>query len=85
MNPELQQEEPGRTPHVTPPASEPPAPIPSDAPATEPPARPAGEQHLQQARMPRTSDMALLGMLASVGAIACAVVCGAITALKRRQ
>ena len=80
MNPELQQEEPGRTPHVTPPA-----PIPSDAPATEPPARPAGEQHLQQARMPRTSDMALLGMLASAGAIACAVVCGAITALKRRK
>ena len=85
MNPELQQEEPGRTPPATPPASEPPAPIPSDAPATEPPARPVGEQHLQQARMPRTSDMALLGMLASTSALACAVVCGAITALKRRK
>lgn len=85
MNPELQQEEPGRTPHVTPPASEPPALIPSDAPATEPPARPAGEQHLQQARMPRTSDLAFLGMLARTSALACAVVCGAITALKRRK
>lgn len=85
MNPELQQEESGRTPHVTSPASEPPAPIPSDAPATEHPARPAGEQRLQQARMPRTSDMALLGMLASTSALACAVVCGAITALKRRK
>lgn len=85
MNPELQQEESGRTPHVTSPASEPPAPIPSDAPATEHPARPAGEQRLQQARMPRTSDMALLGMLASTSPFACAVVCGAITALKRRK
>ena len=85
MNPELQQEESGRTPHVTPPASEQGAFTPNDAPATEHPARPAGEQHLQQARMPRTSDMALLGMLASTSALACAVVCGAITALKRRK
>ncbi len=85
MNPELQQEEPGRTPHVTLPVPEQGAFTPNDAPATEPPARPADAQHVQQARMPRTSDMALLGMLASTSALACAVVCGAITALKRRK
>ena len=83
--PAVQQEAPTKTPIPAPPAPEQPAPVPNDTPAPEPPARPAGEQHVQQARMPRTSDMALLGMLASTSALACAVVCGAITALKRRK
>ena len=88
--PAVQQEAPAQKPNVTPPVPVPPVPAqpvpaPNDTPATEPPARPAGEQHVQQARMPRTSDMALLGMLASTSALACAVVCGAITALKRRK
>ena len=79
--PAVQQEAPTKTPIPAPPAPEQPAPVPNDTPAPEPPARPAGEQHVQQARMPRTSDMALLGMLASTSALACAVVCGAITCL----
>ena len=83
--PAVQQEAPTKTPIPAPPVPAQPVPAPNDTPATEPPARPAGEQHVQQARMPRTSDMALLGMLASTSALACAVVCGAITALKRRK
>ena len=83
--PAVQEEAPTKTPIPAPPAPEQPAPVPNDTPAPEPPARPAGEQHVQQACMPRTSDMALLGMLASTSALACAVVCGAITALKRRK
>ena len=83
--PAVQQEAPTKTPIPASPAPEQPVPVPNDTPAPEPPARPAGEQHVQQARMPRTSDMALLGMLASAGVIAGAVVCGAITALKHRK
>ena len=81
----VQQEEPTKTPNAIPPVPGQPALVPNDTPASQPPAHPAGEQHVQQARMPRTSDMALLRMLASAGVIAGAVVCGAITALKRRK
>ena len=83
--PAVQQEAPTKTPIPVPPAPEQPAPVPNDTPAPEPPARPLSQQHGEHARMPRTSDMALLGMLASTSALACAVVCGAITALKRRK
>lgn len=83
--PAVQQEEPTKTPNAIPPVPDQPALVPNDTPASQPPAHPAGEQHVRQARMPRTSDMALSRMLASAGVIAGAVVRGVITALKRRK
>ncbi|WP_449674036.1 InlB B-repeat-containing protein [Eggerthellaceae bacterium PR-HUZ602407-17] len=83
--PAVQQEAPTKTPIPASPAPEQPVPVPNDTPAPEPPARPLSQQHGEHARMPRTSDLAFLGMLASTSALACAVVCGAITALKRRK